>query len=97
MATQAGTFQAIQHEGEPRANAIRERLNAVVGRGQRTYTPSQLTVEKAEGCTLWTVDGRRLLDFTSGVLVTNLGMAIPGLRNGIANTPGHCRATPTTW
>jgi len=77
MATQAGTFQAIQHEGEPRANAIRERLNAVVGRGQRTYTPSQLTVEKAEGCTLWTVDGRRLLDFTSGVLVTNLGHGHP--------------------
>ncbi len=77
MATQTGTFQAIQHDGEPKANAIRKRLNAVVGRGQRTYTPSQLTVEKAEGCILWTVDGRRLLDFTSGVLVANLGHGHP--------------------
>jgi 4-aminobutyrate aminotransferase-like enzyme len=73
MATHAEATVSIQHDGEPRANAIRERLDAVVGRGQRTYTPSQLTVEKAEGCYLWTVDGRKLVDFTSGVLVANLG------------------------
>ena len=73
MATQADASVSIQHDGEPRANAIRERLDAVIGRGQRTYTPSQLTVEKAQGCYLWTVDGRKLVDFTSGVLVANLG------------------------
>lgn len=73
MAIHAGISASIQHDGEPKANAIRERLDAVIGRGQRTYTPSQLTVEKAKGCYLWTVDGRRLVDFTSGVLVTNLG------------------------
>lgn len=73
MATQAGTSVSIQHDGEPRANAIRERLDAVVGKGQRTYTPSQVTVAKAKGCYLWTADGRKLVDFTSGVLVANLG------------------------
>jgi 4-aminobutyrate aminotransferase-like enzyme len=73
MATQAHASISIQHDGEPRANAIRERLDAVVGRGQRTYTPTQLTVEKAKGCHIWTVDGRKLVDFTSGVLVANLG------------------------
>jgi len=68
MATQAHVSASIQHDGEPKANAIRERLDAVVGKGQRTYTPTQLTVKKAKGCYLWTVDGRKLVDFTSGVL-----------------------------
>ena len=73
MATQAATSISIQHDGEPKANAIRERLDAVVGKGQRTYTPSQVTVKSAKGSYLWTVDGRKLVDFTSGVLVANLG------------------------
>lgn len=68
---------AIQHSGEPKANAIRARLDAIVGKGQRTYTPTQLVVERARGCHLWTVDGWRLIDFTSGVLVTNLGHGHP--------------------
>ena len=70
-------LNSISHPGEPKANAIRRRLDAVVGRGLRTYTPTQLVVEKAKGCHVWTVDGRRLADFTSGVLVANLGHAHP--------------------
>ncbi|MBN2311286.1 MAG: aspartate aminotransferase family protein [Candidatus Hydrogenedentes bacterium] len=66
---------SIQHENEPKANGIRQRLDAILGCGQRTYTPTQLVIEKARGCDLWTVDGRRLIDFTSGVLVANLGHA----------------------
>lgn len=69
---------SIQHKSEPKANAVRRRLDKVVGRGLRTYTPSQLVVKKAKGCYIWTVDGRKLIDFTSGVLVTNLGHAHPG-------------------
>ena len=68
----------IQHEGEPKGNAVRRRLDAVVGRSLRTYTPSQLVLKKAKGCWLWTVDGRKLVDFTSGVLVMNLGHAHAG-------------------
>lgn len=68
----------IEHNGEPLANAVRRRLDNVVGRGQRTFTPSQLTVAKAKGCNIWTVDGRKLIDFTSGVLVVNLGYAHAG-------------------
>lgn len=67
----------IIHTDEPLGNAIRRRLNNVVGLGQRTFTPSQLAVEKAKGCHIWTVDGRKLIDFTSGVLVINLGHAHP--------------------
>lgn len=69
--------RAIQHPGERRGNKVRRRLEAVVGRGQRTYTPTQIVVKRAEGVCLWTADGRRLIDFTSGVLVVNLGYAHP--------------------
>ena len=69
---------SIQHPGESKANAIRQRLNAVVGLGQRTYTPTQLVVKEAQGCWITTVDGHRLIDFTSGVLVANLGHGHPG-------------------
>ena len=68
-------MDGIQHKNEPKGNAIRRRLDKVVGRGLRTYTPSQLVVERAKGCYVWTVDGRKLIDFTSGVLVVNLGHA----------------------
>jgi len=68
---------SIRHRGEPQANRIRSRLDQFVGRGQRTYTPSQLTVLTAKGCNIWTVDGRKLIDFTSGVLVINLGHQHP--------------------
>ena len=69
---------SIKHRNEPKGNAIRRRLDKVVGLGQRTYTPSQLVITKAKGAWLWTVDGRKLIDFTSGVLVVNLGHAHPG-------------------
>ena len=69
---------SIKHRDEPKGNAIRRRLDKVVGLGQRTYTPSQLVIAKAKGACLWTVDGRKLIDFTSGVLVVNLGHAHPG-------------------
>ena len=69
---------SIRHKDEAQGNAIRRRLDQVVGLGQRTYTPSQLVITKAKGAYLWSVDGRKLIDFTSGVLVVNLGHAHPG-------------------
>lgn len=68
---------SIAHPGESAANAVRSKLDKFVGKGQRTFTPSQLTVAKARGCRIWTVDGRSLIDFTSGVLVANLGYGHP--------------------
>lgn len=65
----------IQHDGEPNGNSLRKSLAASTGRGQRTYTPTLAAIAKAKGCRLWTVDGRELIDFASGVLVTNLGHA----------------------
>ena len=68
----------IQHDGEPAGNALRERLARSTGRGQRTYTPTLAAIAKAQGSRMWTADGRELLDFASGVLVTNLGHAHAG-------------------
>ena len=39
----------------------------------RTFTPSQAVLAKSAGCFHWTPEGRRLYDYTSGVLVANLG------------------------
>src|SRR4029078_6219478 len=48
-------------------------LARVSGRG----VPGTLVVERGEGVYLHTTDGRRLLDFTSGIGVTNTGHAHP--------------------
>jgi len=64
---------AIEHANEPKSNAVRQRLARVEPRCQRTFTPSLAVIEKAEGSYVFTAEGRRLADFTSGVLVVNLG------------------------
>ena len=67
----------IEHQIEPKGNLIRKAFADYIGPGQNTYTPTQLAIAKAKGCWLWTEDGRKLLDFTSGVLVQNLGYQHP--------------------
>lgn len=67
----------IKQDGEPKGNKIRKQWADTIGTGQSTYTPTQAVIEKAKGRYLYTVDGRRLIDFTSGVLVQNLGYAHP--------------------
>lgn len=69
---------SIEHTNEMRGNRLRKAYDCVIGRGLNTYTPTQVVAERAQGCCLWTVDGRRLIDFASGVLVANLGHAHPG-------------------
>jgi 4-aminobutyrate aminotransferase-like enzyme len=63
----------IQHRGEERSNAIRRRLAEVEPRSQRTRTPTMAVLDRSAGCYHWTPEGRMLADFSSGVLVTNLG------------------------
>lgn len=62
-----------QHDGEPKSNCIRQRLSDVEPLCQRTYTPSLAVLERSAGPWHWTPEGRKLADFTSGVLVANLG------------------------
>lgn len=74
----------VLHDGEDLSNALRTRLAAVQGAGQRTWTPSQAVVRSAEGVWLTTVEGRRLIDFASGVLVANLGHGHTGFETRLA-------------
>ncbi len=64
---------AIQHPGEPKSNELREVIAEKEPLALRTYTPSQLVIERSAGVFHWTADGRKLYDYTSGVLVSNLG------------------------
>ena len=64
---------AVAHFGEPLANEVRRRLAAIEPRSLRTLTPTQAVFEKSEGSYHFTPEGRKLADFTSGVLVANLG------------------------
>ena len=64
---------AIEHPGENRSNAIRRVIDEREPVALRTYTPTQLAIAKSAGVFHWTADGRKLYDYTSGVLVANLG------------------------
>jgi 4-aminobutyrate aminotransferase-like enzyme len=83
----------IEHANEPLSNSLRQRLGKVLGRAQSTYTPTQVVVARAEGSYLWTADGKRLTDFTSGVLVANLGHSHPRFEERYRH---YCATLPRT-
>lgn len=64
---------AIQHPGENRSNEVRRVIGDREPIALRTYTPTQASIARSAGVFHWTSDGRRLYDYTSGVLVSNLG------------------------
>ncbi len=63
----------IQHPREDLSNRVRADAAVFEPRALRTYTPTQAVLSRGAGAFLWTPEGRRLYDFTSGVLVANLG------------------------
>ncbi len=67
-----GSF-AIEFSGEAASNDVRRQIANSEPRSLRTFTPSQAVLAKSAGVFHWTPEGRRLYDFTSGVLVANLG------------------------
>jgi 4-aminobutyrate aminotransferase-like enzyme len=64
---------AIHHPQEEQSNEARDLAGLYEPRALRTYTPTQAVIAKSAGVFHWTPEGRRLYDFTSGVLVSNLG------------------------
>src|SRR6202167_3922419 len=48
------------------------------------YARADLAFERGEGAWLWTVDGRRFLDFGSGIATASLGHGHPLLAKAIA-------------
>src|ERR1700730_12649309 len=63
----------LHHPDEPRSTAIRDSAARFEPRSLRTYTPTQAVLTRSAGVFHWTPEGRRLYDFTSGVLVSNVG------------------------
>jgi 4-aminobutyrate aminotransferase-like enzyme len=63
----------IQHPDEDLSNRIRAQTSRIEPRSLRTYTPSQAVLAHSAGVYHWTPEGRKLFDFSSGVLVANLG------------------------
>jgi acetylornithine/N-succinyldiaminopimelate aminotransferase len=53
-----------------------------------TYNRADLAFERGEGARLWTEDGRRFLDFGSGIATSSLGHAHPHLVATIAEQAG---------
>src|SRR3984893_2204153 len=64
---------APHHPQESCSNAARDQVARYEPRSLRTYTPTQAVLAKSAGIFHWTPEGRRLYDFSSGVLVANLG------------------------
>ncbi|WP_020469259.1 aminotransferase class III-fold pyridoxal phosphate-dependent enzyme [Zavarzinella formosa] len=63
----------IAHPSEMASNAERASAASFEPRSLRTFTPSQAVLSRSAGIYHWTPEGRRLYDFSSGVLVANLG------------------------
>ncbi|MCZ6676583.1 MAG: aspartate aminotransferase family protein [Candidatus Poribacteria bacterium] len=63
----------VQIENEPQSNESRRLAAEFISKGHKTYTPTQLVIQHAQGVYLWNPEERRFIDFTSGVLVANLG------------------------
>lgn len=66
-------MEPLHHPHEPTSNTIRDGIARYEPCSLRTYTPTQAVLARSAGVFHWTPEGRRLYDFTSGVLVSNLG------------------------
>src|ERR1044072_9336781 len=64
---------SIKHPGEEASNDYRRQTAKAEPLALRTFTPTMSIIAKSAGSYHWTADGRKLADFTSGVLVANLG------------------------
>src|SRR5471030_1672243 len=64
---------SIHHGNETTSNTDRDLAATFEPKSLKTYTPSLAVLAKSAGIYHWTPEGRRLYDFSSGVLVANLG------------------------
>src|SRR5262245_27962198 len=63
----------IQHSGEDASNEVRRGAAQLEPVALRTYTPTLAVLARSAGSYHWTPEGRKLADFSAGVLVANLG------------------------
>ncbi|NIT14811.1 MAG: acetylornithine/succinylornithine family transaminase, partial [Candidatus Dadabacteria bacterium] len=61
--------------------------------GFKNYGRYPIAIEKAKGCWVWDYEGKKYLDFTTGIAVTNLGHNHPNIKNAVSsqlNKLVHC-------
>jgi acetylornithine/N-succinyldiaminopimelate aminotransferase len=63
-------------------------MTSVIPALMPTYNRADLAFERGEGAWLWTTDGRRFLDFGSGIATTSIGHAHPHLVQAVAEQAG---------
>lgn len=95
MATTAISATDVgQTPDDAESNAVRATIARAEPRSLRTYTPSLAVIERSEGCYHFTPEGKKLADFTSGVLVANLGHNPTGWWRRVMEYMGHADAPP---
>jgi len=67
-------------------NSIRDSFYRYLG--QTSPAPLAIEIEKARGVYLYTPDGRKILDFISGISVSNLGHNHPAIVKAVADQAG---------
>ena len=97
---------AVHHATEATSNADRDLAARFEPKSLRTFTPSQAVLAKSAGVYHWTPEGRKLFDFSSGVLVANLGhnpsawmqkfVGYMGWTGSPWQNPGYFNALPLT-
>src|SRR3982751_5296752 len=97
---------SIHHADESGSNADRDLAGKFEPKSLRTFTPSQAVIAKSAGVFHWTPEGRKLFDFSSGVLVANLGhnpsvwmqkfVGYMGWNEAPWQRPGYFSAMPMT-
>lgn len=61
------------------------------------YSRPALTIERGEGCYVWDTEGRRYLDFMSGVGVNALGHAHPRILKAVTEQAARCLHTSNLY
>ncbi len=90
-ASDAGHAKPIEHAGEDESNALRRRAASIEPEALKTFTPSMAVLARSEGCYHWTPEGRKLADFTSGVLVSTWGTTRDAGGSACSSTWGSTR------
>jgi 4-aminobutyrate aminotransferase len=75
----------------PKSNELLLKADAYEPACSLDQTP--IVWDHGEGVWVWDVDGNQYIDFTSGVLVTNLGHSHKGLKKAIQNQAGRLQNT----
>ena len=67
------TAHVLEHPNETASNSPRAEAGRFEPLSLRTFTSTMAVLERSAGVYHWTPEGRKLFDYTSGVLVANLG------------------------